>query len=375
MLFNCSTNNFGGGVKNSVLFIIRTLEDSRFDWTYAISKEVAELLEKKKVKLSKNFYCFQKSPARNIKARKQLLQIVNKNKCCLVYTMGGPAYVRFPVYHILGLSNGYITHADWSAFKLKTSFFQRIKALLQVIIQIYYSRKADYFVFQTQQARLNFCKRARINQNKSIVITNAYDEEMMKNLLEIPKQPDFSVVQIFCPGGGYIHKGFQFIPAIAKELASLVKIPFRFIVTVPVGKILDQMNMEIERFKVQGYIQNIGLYHYTEVANLFKRADIVFVPSLLETFSVSYLEAMAAKKILIVADKGFAREVCNNAAEYTDPLNPVEAAKILATAILHPEDFKIRIENGQRILKKYGNQQQRFEKIMELLTQKTREIF
>jgi glycosyltransferase involved in cell wall biosynthesis len=285
--------------------------------------------------------------------------------------LGLPYYLKFPVYHFIGLSNGYITHADWSAFRLNKNLIQSIKSLLQVAIQIYYSRKADFFVFQTEEARFHFCKRALVRKSNSIVIPNAYDEDMIINLSGLPSKKKTSIVTIFCPGGGYTHKGFQFIPAIACELSKLIKEHFKFVVTVPEGNLLDEMNKSIEKLGVKEFIDNIGTYQYTNAAPLYNNADIVFVPSLLETFSASYLEAMAAKKILVAANKGFAREVCDNAAVYVDPANALQTAKVLSTVILHPEDFEINKENGYRILKKYGNQKQRFDKIMELLILKS----
>ena len=71
----------------------------------------------------------------------------------------------------------------------------------------------------------------------------------------------------------------------------------------------EQLNKQLE---VEDLVKNIGPYHYSEISSHYAQADIVFVPSLLETFSATYLEAMVANKPLVVAQKDFAKEVCKN---------------------------------------------------------------
>ena len=46
ILFNCSTNNVGGGMKNSALFIQESLKDNSIKWNYAVSEEIANFLTK-----------------------------------------------------------------------------------------------------------------------------------------------------------------------------------------------------------------------------------------------------------------------------------------------------------------------------------------
>ena len=48
----------------------------------------------------------------------------------------------------------------------------------------------------------------------------------------------------------------------------------------------------------------------------------MILPTLLESFSATYIEAMFHGKTILTSDLDFARDVCGEAAFYFDPLNP-----------------------------------------------------
>jgi glycosyltransferase involved in cell wall biosynthesis len=369
LLFNCTTNVVGGGMKNSAIFIKESLKSKNIEWKYAISKEVKNLLEVWDIPLGTNFKVFNESPARSKQAANELKRFSIEAKVKLVYTMAGPAYINFPIYHVQGLSNGYLTHAGWSAFRLKGTLFHTFRYLAYVGYQFVFSRRANFFVFQTEEARKNYCKRTFLRRIKTAVVSNAIDEELFAQLSEksFKKTSKKKEVIIFCPGAPYAHKAFQFLPDIAYKLKEFCSLPYKFVVTLPEGLLLQQLWGRATELGVERNFRNIGSYGYNDVVPLFEEADIVFVPSLLETFSASYLEAMASKKILVAADKRFARDVCGEAACYVNPLKPEASAQILARAIEEPESFQKQIEMGADVLKKFGNHEQRYNKIEALL--------
>ncbi len=368
VLFNCSTNIVGGGVKNSALFITKTLIANNMNWIYAISPSVKVLLQEMGIELDERFFEFKESPSRCENARKELRELSRNYNCQLVYTMAGPAYVKFPVYHIQGISNAYITHAGFSSFALKGFFFKVLRYFLYVLVQFYYSRKADYFVFQTEQARNSFIRRRGTKRSQTKVINNAFDKEMLHQLTHLQKKNlnDFPKI-VFCPGANYIHKAFQFIPQIVHELKKMVDFDFQFVLTLNKDSLWERIENESKSLDVIENILNIGPYSYSVVARLYQQADLIFVPSLLETFSASYMEAIAARKPLLVADKNFAREVCLDYAEYCQPRNARLSAMKIAEMILNPS---ISEDRAVDIIKKYGDQEQRFQRIIQLIEEK-----
>src|SRR5690625_1180698 len=78
---------------------------------------------------------------------------------------------------------------------------------------------------------------------------------------------------------------------------------------------------------------------------------MMFMPSLLECFSASYVEAMAMEKPILTSDLPFARAVCKEAAIYFDPMNPVDITDKIQNLIKNPEAQKELIQEGRNIFK------------------------
>lgn len=372
ILFNCTTNIIGGGMKNSAFFIKKAVEDDNFNWHFAVCRPVYSLLEDWELNLDKvKFTIFENSPSKNIQARKKLKELSITLNIDLVYTMAGPAYVRFSCKHLQGISNPYITHANWDTFSLRGNILKTLKFYGHVGFQFLNTLKSSDYVFQTEYAKDTFKKRSKIKERRLNVIPNAFDlslRDYFKQETNTIQNSIESEITILCPGAGYIHKGFQFVPEIAHQLQRISDKKFKFVLTLPFdSQLWLTIASEIDRLNLKDYITNYGPYKYTDLKILLKNCDIVFVPSLLETFSASYLEAMCAKKKLVVADKNFAREVCRNYATYTNPQDGLSTAKAFDKVFSNINITKEELALSNEILSNYGSQDQRFEKIIALI--------
>lgn len=371
ILFNCTTNIVGGGTKNSAIFIKYAMQDKHNTYYYAISPQVKEILDKWGID-SKNIFLFKYSPAKNHKERDKLSKLANKLNVDTIFTMAGPAYTIFRQTHVVGISNPYITHADLEGFSIGKTFTEMIKTFLLTVYQAYYARKADFWIFQTNESRQGFIGRYFINKSKTAVIPNAIGNEFLKHYQEkkIHYCDIAKTVQIFCPAAGYYHKALQLIPKIAKELLEISNnsYQFEFVLTLqPDSDIWKEILVDSRGLFVEKNIKNIGSYNYTEVLDLFDQADIVFVPSILETFSASYLEAFASKRALVVADKGFAKDICGDAALYVDPFESKKTAEKIHALINDKKSQKKLITNGLSVLERYGDQEVRINSIIDYL--------
>ncbi len=362
ILFNCTTNVVGGGVKNSAIFIRQALEFGDFPWHFAISQQVSSLLQRWGINLDlDSFSVFKTSPARSFASRKAILSLVKSLEPAIVYTMAGPAYVNFPVPHLQGLSNAYITHPSWEVVRLQDNLLNTLRHLIHVKIQYLYSKRCDFLIFQTEFARDSYVKRSQFNKSKTAVIPNAVDENLGAKMTVIKKKAP--PVKIFTPGASYTHKAFQYLPAIAKELKQHTSEDFEFLLTLPDGKLLEKINKDADKLGVMDNITNAGPYNYAEADELFANADIFFIPSLLETFCASYLEAMLFQKPLVVANRGFAREICRDYAHYIEPADSKQVADVLAQIIKGGGPDQPQIARGKEIVNSNLNHRYRYQLI------------
>jgi len=85
----------------------------------------------------------------------------------------------------------------------------------------------------------------------------------------------------------------------------------------------------------------------------------MFLPTLLECFSASYVEAMKMKKPIITSDMGFARTVCDDAAIYFDPMDANDITAKIIKLVLSVELQNKLIETGLERLKMFGTAKER----------------
>jgi glycosyltransferase involved in cell wall biosynthesis len=82
----------------------------------------------------------------------------------------------------------------------------------------------------------------------------------------------------------------------------------------------------------------------------YELADIVVMPSLVETVGLPLLEAMSMARPVLAADRPYARDVCCNSAMYFDPLDSNDFI-VKAVEMLRDSDLRCRLgETGNRIV-------------------------
>ena len=111
--------------------------------------------------------------------------------------------------------------------------------------------------------------------------------------------------------------------------------------------------------KSRSMIYNVGRLSPLNAPHLYEEVDYMFLPTLLECFSASYVEAMAMKVPILTSDLSFARTVCGDAALYFDPLDPVSIAKKIEGLIRSKAMRQELISAGQVRVTQFNNAQQR----------------
>ena len=82
----------------------------------------------------------------------------------------------------------------------------------------------------------------------------------------------------------------------------------------------------------------------------YESADAFILPTLLESFCRPYDEAMHFDLPILTSDRDFARERCQDAAIYFDPLDAASVAGSMAR-VMEDADLRQRlVANGRRIL-------------------------
>ncbi|MDF2454812.1 MAG: hypothetical protein K0R51_805 [Cytophagaceae bacterium] len=166
------------------------------------------------------------------------------------------------------------------------------------------------------------------------------------------------------PAGYASHKNFDVLIPLA-ELIQKKKLPYEVVLTID-EKIADSFLSKIAEKEVN-CIRNVGTVRREHMPGLYKACDVVLLPTLLESFGLPYVEAMAYGKPIITSDLDFAHDVCGRDAIY---FNPFDAESILLAMQAVSAEKASSVSGLEKVSKKeYPNWDQVFFQFQEKIEQ------
>jgi len=128
---------------------------------------------------------------------------------------------------------------------------------------------------------------------------------------------------LLCLTRYYPHKNLEIIVETFARYRDLL---LDVVCVLPINRVQGKgASTLIDRIRSEGLgnqIVSIGEIRQERLGEFYFVADAMILPTLLESFSGTYLEAMQLDTPILTSDRGFAREVCGDAAVYIDPLSP-----------------------------------------------------
>jgi glycosyltransferase involved in cell wall biosynthesis len=166
----------------------------------------------------------------------------------------------------------------------------------------------------------------------------------------------------------YPHKNLMIIPELSFCL-KLKGINARFVITIPEeNEYLRLFINEAQRYNVSDTILNVGRLTLPECIEWYDRSDMVFLPTLLETFSATYLESMRMGKPIITTDLDFARDICKDAAAYFKPRSAESAADMIEKVVNDRLYWEQLVVNGYERLKCFPGPEDQYKMMIRWLT-------
>lgn len=129
-------------------------------------------------------------------------------------------------------------------------------------------------------------------------------------------------IRLLYPTAYYPHKNLEVLLDVA-EAIKVQGLKYRIVTTVApncvgarrfIAAILDRGLSDV--------ITNLGQIPLPRMQDLYRQCNAVLMPTLLESFSIVYLEAMYHRIPIFTSDLDFARAVCGVGARYFNPLDP-----------------------------------------------------
>ena len=301
------------------------------------------------------FVFVEKSPVSPINRKKitaELYKIEYVFNPDIVFTLFGPSYWIPKSKHICGFADGWVYNPNSIVYS-RLNFLSRIKRKLLNKYKIYRLKKeSNHYIVETEDAKQKFSKNLNINLSKISVVSNTYNAVFDKKVL-IKKIPDIfnnNSFKLITVSSYYPNKNLEVINKVIKYIPD--KYNVKFYLTLP-DKIFKQ------KFNKSDRILNLGTQHISNCPKLYYLCDAMFLPTLLETFTASYLEAMIMNKPILTSNYSFAKNICGSAAEYFDPLKPKDIAKKIINLLNDKNRYKELISLGSKRVLAFPNYRER----------------
>jgi len=374
VLVNATTLIKGGAVQVAASFINEAMRDAtpEIKWFMVVSPQVAAEVHDKSAIVE----VFEESPAKSKAARQQLLDAEQASMADIVFTVFGPAYVKFTEPHLSGIADGWVTHSGWQAFRALGNPVRMLKSLMLVTYKAWWMRLADFWVVEAEAARQGMKRRLGINPDKVAVVSNTCARAFIEEPREAARLPQTGeTLRLLYLSSFYKHKNVGIIPKVAAALKQLrPELQFEFVLTLPENEgDWSRIKSAADSLGVGANLTNAGPIAAADAPALYKRCHIAFMPSLLETFSANYPEAMATGRPLVASDLGFAHNCCGDAASYFEAESPQAAAEQIVALIEDEARWNAQIEAGFARLAELPDAHTRYSEYTKLILQLGRE--
>ena len=375
ILVNATNLVVGGGVQVATSFIVEAVRRAEADieWTFCVSRAVAENV-RKILGADWEGEVFDQNP-NHIRAgkaaRDRLFKISEAVKPDLVFTVFGPFWGKFarrnsgqPTAQLCGCAVGWSTHPNRLVYD-KIGRVQTLKRKLRRIWDFLCLRRAQYFWIELDIAREGLKRGVGTDDVHVRTIGNTCAQVFH----EAPKtEADFSEkeIRLLVMGAPYVHKNFDIVPDVLAALKKQApEREFVFTLTAPEsGNEWKSIKARAEALGVGDCVRTVGKVALSDCPGLYSANHIVFMPTLLETFSATYPEAMAMRRVIVTTDLDFAHSICGNAAVYYSPLSAEDAAaKILQ--VVEDADLRERLLiEGEKVLSGLPSPQEKYEQLV-----------
>ena len=358
----------GGAFQIANNFVRKTLEHPEIDWLYVVSSDLDQILPEE-MKGRDNYHVFPTQPDfrgsyKRVKMELQELEKVEKPD--VVYSVTAPSYFDFNAPEVMRFTNPLVAHPNkysWRVQPLKS----RPRLLLYCWNQKRLIKKARFFITQTETTKQGILRITHLPSQNVCVVNNVLPAAFA---LQDNKHIDNNSgwIEIACVGAPVPHKNFDILPDVIMELRKNGIDNARFHTTIPTNDPLwGVISKRLKKLQIENNVFNHGRVTQAELAEMYRHCEYCYLPTLLEVFSASTVEAMFFDLKIVATDFEFNREVLGDSSLYYEPMNEADAAKQFAKLIHDKQLQSTFSERMKTQLARYDDYDRHFNAIKDFL--------
>jgi len=242
---------------------------------------------------------------------------------------------------------------------INLSVKQRLDVLLRRYF-LYKTLRASHLIIAPSAATRDITRDVHpdLPLDRFRVLPHAFNRELflssedlplsVSNLL--PEERSSDTIRLLYVGHILPYKGFRTVLEAIKHLADQ-GINFKLYLTIarenwPSG--FDQWVAEVSRLQLNDHVEILGRIPSKAIGNLYRRCDILWFPSLCETFGWPIIEAMSCSLPIVASDTPLNREMADEAALYYPPFDAFAASQAITRLTLDSAERRHLGEIGQK---------------------------
>lgn len=249
----------------------------------------------------------------------ELPRILRRYKIDLIFNFGDI---------IIPTSRNQIYFFDWAYAVYDEDYIWKRMGLKDLLIRTTkvrliksYIGKVDLVLAQTNIINRRLREKYRIKQVETMPtpISDLEGESNEFNDFRLPKEK----MKFLFPAGWAPHKNFELIVQLSQWIYKN-NLPYLLVLCV--------QQQDIERHLVgiqQETIINLGKIDGKYMYALYQQCDALLLPSLIESYGLPYIEAMAHNLPIVTSDLDFAHEMCGDLAQYFNPFDAASAGEAM----------------------------------------------
>ena len=235
----------------------------------------------------------------------------------------------------------------WKRMSLKDWLSKKIKLL-------YFSKniqKVDSWIVQTELMRNRLNDHMGIDNIDINIIDSGLTEDV-KNSYQKNLELDYDFPYLIYPTVYYPHKNIEIILPLA-ALIKKNKKNLKIILTISKSdhKLSQRFINEIKHNDLEEIVLVKGRQDRAKLIELLKNSRGVFMPTLIESYGLPYIEAQSLGIPIFTSDRDFSRELCKDSAFYFDPLDPEDIYKCINDNIFEEKIIKEKLIKQEEIFK------------------------
>ena len=232
-------------------------------------------------------------------------------------------------------NEGYI----WINMSLKDYLLRKTKVLLIG----WYIQKPNRILVQTK----NIARRLEGKYGVSAIdiiptpIRIEGDSAEIHEKFQLPKDRRLFLV----PSAYASHKNLDILIHVA-ALIEEKSLPFTIVLTLDEDKSTAKLFKKIKVLELSSII-TVGKQDNKRMPSLYRQCDVLLLPTLLESYGLPYIEAMAYGLPIVTSDLDFAHDVCGDIAYYFDPFDPDSIIEEMEKVLISDISYAQKIISGK----------------------------